>query len=84
MHIHPSRIFIHLAVKMIPKKKETQASDALLLLISNKNNYVKHKKYLATVKLGYKVSIVLHMDNILIFTDIYTLSKCSKHPVDST
>ena len=61
MHIHPSRIFIHLAVNMRPKKKKKkpQASDVLELFISNKNDHVKHKKYLATVKLGYKVSICI-------------------------
>lgn len=48
---------------MRPKKKKNkkkpQASDVLELFISNKNNHVKHKKYLATVKLGYKVSICI-------------------------
>ena len=58
MHIHPSRIFIHLAVNMRPKQKP-QASDVLELFISNKNDHVKHQKYLATVKLGYKVSICI-------------------------
>ena len=39
MRIHPSRIFIHLAVKMRPKKKTHQTSGVLEFFISNKNDY---------------------------------------------